>query len=156
MAYNGAGIYGLYNVMDHKIYVGKSVHISNRISAHKQNFKKKSDTLSMYKEPIENFVFVVLLKMSDAEYDRFGDLLETVFIHQAIEWNIPVYNCSKTQYTLTSDVLMAFGVWGNLRQAIFNATGTEYYNIRSMCKPSRKGVLRNINEKRKVVKVEID
>ncbi len=82
MAYNGAGIYGLYNVMEHKIYIGKSVHIANRISEHKYNLK-----------------------------------------------------------------LGAFGCGENIRKAIFDATGAEFYHINLMCEPTRKRILRKISEK---------
>ena len=93
MAYNGAGIYGIYNVVDNKIYIGKSTHIHNRLSSHRSCFNRKMGNSIMYKEPIEKFVFCVILKLSDVEYKRYGDFFESIFIIQARdEHHMGLYN----------------------------------------------------------------
>lgn len=89
--YAGCGIYALLNVIEGKIYIGKSKNIKSRFTAHREKFVSESSSNSMYKEPIDNFVFFVVYKMSEDEYNRFGLILEELYMVQAKE-HFSLYN----------------------------------------------------------------
>ena len=151
MAYNGAGIYSLYNVIDNAIYIGKSEHINSRISQHKSCFKRKSGNNIMYQEPIENFVFFIILKMSDIEYKQYGDLFEALFIIQAREerYKYFLYNSSRANDDALWDILSFYGIRENIRYGIKNATSYEPGVLNQMSNKSKNELMQVINEKKK-------
>lgn len=149
MAYNGAGIYGIYNVVDNRIYIGKSTHIHNRLSSHRSCFNRKIGNSIMYKEPIEKFVFFVILKMSDMEYQQYGDFFESIFIIQARE-TMGLYNSSKSHDSALTTVLYFFKVRENIRYGIREATGgVEPYVLKTMKKTTREEFMQRLNMLRK-------
>ena len=145
--YNGAGIYGLYNVIDDAIYIGKSRHIATRFSAHRSSFSKKQGSNPMYQEPVEKFVFCVLLKMSDLEFEQYGDLLESVFIIQARdEHHFKIYNSSEAHDSALYHLLSMFHIFDNTRFAIREALrGTELGTLRIMKPETREWLMEKIN-----------
>lgn len=148
MAYNGAGIYGLYNVMEHKVYIGQSKHIAQRFASHRANFRAKSDAMQMYQEPLENFAFCVLEKMTDAEFEKYGDMMECVYIEQAKDLKFDIYNKQKTTYGIHS-VFWAFDTREKFRNAIIEQVGTKPGYISRMCEESRRRVVEGMNAARK-------
>ena len=147
MAYNGAGIYGIYNVVDNKIYIGKSENIARRLAAHRSCFNKNQGYSYMYQEPIEKFVFCVILKLSDVEYKRYGDFFESIFIIQARdEHHMGLYNSSKEHDQALWTVLGFFGVLDNMRFSIREALGgVELGTLRNMKKESRERIIQKVN-----------
>lgn len=143
MKFTGAGIYGIYNVMENRIYIGKSANIPVRLSQHKSNFATHSDINPMYKEPVDNFIFLVLHKMTKKNYMQFGDLMEDLFISLALRRNIKLYNINKVRLDVTSSALFAFGIIDSIGDAIFESTGTKAYHISQMNKQSRARILQN-------------
>lgn len=145
--YNGAGIYGLYNVIDNAIYIGKSKHIATRFSAHRSSFNTKQGNNPMYQNPVENFVFCVLLKMSDLEFEQYGDLLESVFIIQARDYHqFGLYNSSKANDNALYHLLSMFHIFDNTRFAIREALrGTELGTLRIMKPETRAWLMEQIN-----------
>lgn len=148
MAYNGAGIYGIFNIVDNSIYIGKSEHISNRIRQHKSCFRRKSGSNIMYQEPIEKFVFFVILKMSDIEYKQYGDLFEALFIIQAREmkYGYKLYNSSRAKDSALWDVLCFYGILDSVRLGIKNATGYDPGIINLMKNDTRKELVKQIKK----------
>ena len=144
MAYKGAGIYGLYNVMENKIYIGASISINGRFKTHISNFSAKSKSSMMYSEPIENFVFLVLQKMTDEEFEKYGALLEHLFIIKAQERHIGVYNRNKLWKDATADVLGTLKIDEKLIESIKEKCGRSPTIIGMMSYESRKEVLDNI------------
>lgn len=91
--YTGAGIYALVNVMDASIYIGKSQNIHTRFQAHRSNFKRKANVNEMYCSPIEDFVFLILYKMNDYEFNKFGAIVENIYIRYIQQrWSFKLYN----------------------------------------------------------------
>lgn len=145
MAYNGAGIYGLYNVMEDKIYIGSSSNIGKRFAQHRANFRAKSDSFPMYKEPIENFVFLVLYKMSDEDYKKYGSMMEQLFIERAkIDW-MPVYNRNCTDGAIYS-VFRAFGMFDTIQDTIREKCGTKRAWIKMRGEKGKREVCESIKE----------
>lgn len=132
MAYNGAGIYGIYNVLENRIYIGKSNNISARLSQHKAKFAEKSGTNEMYSEPIENFVTFVLRKMTEEEYIEFGDLLETLLIIDAERHSLNPYNKQKKNSDPYTTMMFRFRVYGKIEEAIRDATGQFVFRVEQM------------------------
>lgn len=145
MAYNGAGIYGLYNVMEDKIYIGSSSDIGKRFSQHRSNFRKKSNTNSMYKEPIENFAFLVLRKMTNEEFEKYGDMMEQLFIERAkMDW-MPVYNKNNTHGAIWS-VFHAFDMLDTIQNEIMEKCGTRRCWIKMRSKKSRREIIERLEK----------
>jgi group I intron endonuclease len=145
MEYQGAGIYGLFNVMENKIYIGASSNIERRFANHKQNFRSKSKANPMYSEPIENFVFLILDKMTPAEFAKYGDMVEQLFIAQAQRNNFGVYNRNKTDEDVTWRARSVFQTEEKLYGAIQNNCHVLPWTIRMMSERKRRAVLENIS-----------
>ena len=145
MAYKGAGIYGLFNVMENKIYIGASSNIAGRFATHKRNFRVKSKTNTMYNEPIENFVFLILDKMKQDEFAKYGDMVEQLFIAQAQRNNFGVYNQNKTDEDVTWRARSVFQTEEKLYGAIQNSCHVLPWTIRMMSERKRRAVLENIS-----------
>lgn len=148
MAYNGAGIYGVYDVVKNKIYIGKSEHIERRFQNHKYNFKTGNKKFPMYQEPIEHFAFLVLCKLTEKEYERFGDMLEELYIFQARRMNIPVYNRNLISDRIYS-VLWVFKVEEHIAKAIKEKYGRRSCDICKMGERSRKELCEELNTREK-------
>lgn len=137
--YDGAGIYGLYNVPENKIYIGASNCIKNRFYQHRRNFELKSNAFPMYNEPVENFVFLVLRKMSDSDFKQFGNVMEIMYISQSIELGMKVYNRvsvyePKNAYSL---VLGLLDVESSLICAVKDSVGRTPAQVRITKKENR-------------------
>lgn len=147
MAYNGAGIYGIYNVVKNKIYIGKSSNIARRFSNHRSNFRHNRNDYPMYREPIENCVFLVLCKMTNDEYAKYGDLYEELFIAQAQMSKIGVYNDSlvRSYEWALSDVMYYLSVRDNLNREIRERCNHRLCDIQKMSKESREMYAKYIN-----------
>lgn len=140
MVYHGAGIYGIYNVMEDKIYIGASSDIEKRFSQHRSNFRKRSNANPMYKEPLEHFVFLVLRKMTGEEYTKYGSLFEQLFIERAKTDRMPVYNQVNTDGVIYS-VFHAFGMLDTIQNEIQKECGTRRCWLKQMNIKSKKEVL---------------
>ena len=121
--YNGAGIYGLYNVVENKIYIGSSKHIHNRFMQHRHNFRNPDAKLLMYKEPINHFTFMVLHKLPDDEFEKYGNIYEMLYIYSAREQNISVYNKVDVHDDLSRLFCYLLDVRDNLYNTIRSTTG---------------------------------
>lgn len=141
MAYNGAGIYGLYNVVENKIYIGASAHIENRFSQHRSYFSSKHGSNPMYQEPVENFKFLLLDKLSQEEFERFGGVLEHLFIIQAMRSKLGLYNQNKTSEDATGDFLWLMKTEEKLRGAVTESLGVKLWAIPMMSLKSRISLL---------------
>lgn len=139
--YNGAGIYGLYNLMDDAIYIGASQNIAARFTQHRWNFKNKSKVNPMYNEPIDNFVFLVLYKMSKKDFKQFGIMFEALFITKAKFDRMKLYNGNKVSDNATGYVLSAFGIWDRIKESIIEETGANPWQIRLMTDNTKKKIL---------------
>lgn len=145
MAYSGACIYGLYNVMESKIYIGESANIEKRFYAHKRNFALKSNANPMYQEPIENFIFIVLLEMTSDEHEKMGEFLESLFIAKALREKMGLYNRNKLNEDVTGEALFFFKIWDSIDDAIQKEVGQPPWVLRMMSEKSRRKMLENIS-----------
>lgn len=144
--YNGAGIYGLYNVLSGKIYIGASSSIGARFAQHRNNFRIKSKINSMYQEPVEHFVFLVLYKMSKAEFTKHGPMFEDLFIASAVRDNMRLYNRNKVNDDATGSVLFSFGIYDAIKKRIQAETGHSPWVLAMMKKENRVKVLERIKK----------
>jgi len=137
--YDGAGIYGLYNVLENKIYIGASNFIRRRFSQHRQNFKQKSGTSPMYKEPLDNFTFLILRKMSDEEFKKYGVIMEMMYISQSIEFGMGVYNhMSVYDHVYAYNLILGLlDVESSLMYAVKDAVGRTPAQVRLTKKENR-------------------
>ena len=146
--YNGAAIYGLFNVMENKIYIGASGRVHNRFIQHRARFRAGNSSIPMYNEPLENFVFMILHKLSDEDYVKFGKVLEILYVYQAKDLKIDVYNQQLTtpMYDNPTGLVCALlGLEGKMRYSILRGTGKKHHWIRTMKKSSRRELLDIIN-----------
>ena len=143
MSYSGAGIYGIYNVMENKIYIGASYNIASRFSQHKYCFSVKSKANPMYDKPVEDFVFLVLQKMSNEEFQKYGGIVEHLFIIQAQYKWMGIYNQNKLNTDATFEVLSAIKAESKLYSAIREELKVRPWTIRYMNEKSRKKLLEN-------------
>lgn len=141
MAYSGAGVYGLYNVVENKIYIGISANIEKRFSQHRAYFSCKSKSNPMYSKPIEDFTFLVLDKLSQDEFERFGGILEHLFIIQARRSKLGLYNRNKTSEDATGDFLWLMNTDGKLKEAVSEDLGVNLWAVPMMLEKSRKKLL---------------
>ena len=144
MKYHGAGIYALYNVMKNKIYIGASCHIEQRFSAHKSNFRAHSQSNPMYEEPIDDFAFLVLQKMTANEYKKYGSLMELLFIIQAQQSGMKVYNQNKLRKDATDNVLGTLKVEEMLYGAIREKLNVRPWTIKMMNEKSKRSICDNM------------
>lgn len=140
MEYHGAGIYGLYNVVKDKIYIGASSDIGHRFSSHRSNFRTHSGSNPMYKEPLEHFVFLVLRKMTDEEYAKYGYMMEQLFIERAEMDYMRVYN-KNSRHSAICRVFEAFDMYDTIQDEIRKACGTRRCWLKQMNAKSRQDVL---------------
>lgn len=138
--YNGAGVYGLYNVIENKIYIGLSKHIQNRFSQHRMAFRDQSNAAPMYQEPMENFAFVILHKLSNEDFERFGDFVEDLYIIWAKESKVEVYNRQKVYDDISTLLVYHFDMDKNFSRAINEGCGRKPWDVRKMKPESRKAL----------------
>lgn len=148
MAYSGAGIYALYNVMKNKIYIGESTNIEKRFYGHRRNFALKSKTNEMYKEPVDDFAFIVLLELSDDEHAKMGRLLESLFIAKALREGIKVYNQNKVSQDVTGEILFFFGIYDMIDDRIKEEVGQAPWNLKMMKDETKRYYLRRMRSER--------
>lgn len=144
--YSGAGIYCLFNVMDNVIYIGASDNIANRFSQHRANFKKAATINSMYQEPIENFVFLVLRKMTHKEFQKYGNMFEQLFIASALKDGMKLYNVINVRKDVTGTVLFAFDMYDAIKKTVKSATGSTPCTIGMMSAKTRRKLLDRLKE----------
>jgi hypothetical protein len=89
--YSGAGIYALFNVIENKVYIGRSKNIKQRFASHRSLFANCSKVSPMYSRPISDFVFMVLYEMNDDDYKKIGHIIEVLYIFE-IGCNHKLYN----------------------------------------------------------------
>lgn len=142
-----AGIYGLYNVMEDKLYIGASANIEQRFATHKANFQSHSGRLSMYEKPLEDFVFFILFEMPQDAFEKFGNMMERLFIEKAKFDGIPLYNKNCLTGSICS-VFEAFGMMDTIQDAILDKCGTRRAWIKMMGEKSRANVLDHIRKER--------
>lgn len=144
--YTGCGIYGLYNAVENKIYIGQSSNIRARFTQHRSNFKAKSNINPMYQEPIENFVFLVLYKMSDEDFEKYNRMFEDLFIASAERNRMGLYNRNKTYGDATASVLWAFGIYDNIENSIYEKIGCMPWMLKMMKRENKIKALERAKE----------
>ena len=144
MKYHGAGVYALYNVMKNKIYIGISTNIESRFSSHRSNFRTHSESNPMYDEPIDDFAFLILQKMKENEYKKYGSLMEFLFVIQAQKSGMEVYNQNKLQKDATNNVLGTLKVEEMLYGAIREKLNVRPWTIKMMNEKSKRSLCDNM------------
>lgn len=144
--YKGAGIYGLYNIMEGTLYIGASANIQTRFAQHRSRFRSRSEINPMYKEPVENFVFVVLYKMSKPDFEKYGTMFEDLLIASAVRDNMKLYNQNKVYRDATGSVLFAFGIYDAIKKSIQSEVGRTPWMLNMMNRKSRLKVLERIRK----------
>lgn len=144
--YNGAGIYGLYNIMEGTLYIGASSNIQARFAQHRHRFRSRSEINPMYREPVENFAFVVLYKMSRTDFEKYGTMFEDLLIASAVRDNMKLYNQNKVYRDATGSVLFAFGIYDAIKKSIQSEVGHTPWMINMMNRKSRLKVLECIKK----------
>lgn len=145
MAYSGAGVYGLYNVMENRIYIGESANIEKRFCEHRRNFASKSTVNPMYQEPVENFAFLVLCEMSTEEHAKAGGFIESLFIAKALRERMGIYNQNKVKADITGEALFYFNIWDAIDNAIREEVGQPPWVLRMMSEKSREQVVKSLS-----------
>lgn len=144
--YNGAGIYGLYNIVTGTLYIGASSNIQARFVQHRSRFRSRSEINPMYLEPVEHFAFVILYKMSRADFEKYGTMFEDLLIASAVRDNIKLYNQNKVYRDATGSVLFAFGIYDAIKKSIQSEVGHTPWMINMMNRKSRLKVLERIRK----------
>lgn len=144
--YKGAGIYGLYNIVEGTLYIGASTNIQARFVQHRSRFRNRSEINPMYREPVENFAFVVLYKMSRADFEKYGTMFEDLFIASAVRDNMKLYNQNKVYRDATGSVLFAFGIYDAIKKSIQAEVGHTPWMLNMMNRKSRLKVLERIRK----------
>ena len=141
--YSGCGIYALLDVMNSTIYIGHSNNIKQRFLYHKHRFKIKSNVNPMYSESIDNFVFLVLYKMSEEEHKKFGLIWEELFMVEAIESNLKLYNRSPRHPGNNIAVSLQYALHTHkcLDSAVQSTCGRRVNNIYRISEGARKYIL---------------
>lgn len=90
--YIGAGIYALFNMQTLKIYIGSSNNIAARFTAHRALFNKKSTANEMYQEPLDDFGFFILQKLSPEIYEKHKNSYEIAYMLECERCGLKLYN----------------------------------------------------------------
>ena len=145
MTYRIAGIYGLYNVMQDKIYIGMSSDIGKRFAAHRASFRKHSNANPMYQEPLEHFAFLVLREMTSEDFSKYGKMMEQLFIERAIIDGMRVYNQNCTIGAIY-EVFNAFDMYDTIQNKIMEECGTRRCWIKMRSDKNKQEIIARINQ----------
>ena len=147
-AYDGAGIYALYNIVDNKIYIGKASNVKKRFQSHVRAFCSNSKLNAMYSENIDNFTFIILHKLGKQEYEEYGEVLEQLYMIEAKQHYIELYNTK----IVTNDsyfrywLQLQFGTESHLRKTVYDRCGMMPYNMQRSVKRRRLELLQVARE----------
>ena len=146
-AYKGSGVYALFDVKNAKIYVGKSENIQHRFQTHRNSFQGKSQNLEMYSEPLENFVFVILLKMPENEYKTFGGVMELTYMREAYYMGLGLYNRripANFQDAIAAELSTVTDVRRSISESVKSACGSAPCNILHSKAKYREGLIKRL------------
>lgn len=123
-----SGIYILLNRQKAKAYVGKSKNIQDRFSQHRQNFRSRPDGFPMYNDDIEDFDFIVTIRLSEEEYEDKGWLYELLTMRECLLLHFDLYNQYPKgridiDWTILSKLSQQMGICSGVNDSIVQATG---------------------------------
>ena len=89
------GIYMLYNLNSHRVYIGKTHNFNHRSTTHKLNLKKNAHTNKDLQQDFnkgDNFAFVILEDMGADFTDEQIRIKEKLYMYAFLDNYIKLYN----------------------------------------------------------------
>lgn len=90
--YERPGVYVLFNLKNHKAYVGKSRNVKKRLMQHCYYFHNKNSGNEMYLDDMGDFVSLLVHQIPDDMYEMFSNAYEIGCMVQLWLWGIKLYN----------------------------------------------------------------
>ena len=136
--YKGAGIYGVVNIEDMKIYIGQTTNVHNRAKQHLQSLEHKSHhNTELQKDSDKSLRFLVLYEVPDSEI-KYLKLLEKLYMLEAHEKGYKLYNIQgstevdELSKSIVNDALYYFNTNRNIENAILKEYKSHTWNIKNM------------------------
>lgn len=91
---------------------------------HVRSFEEKNAALNpMYADNVEDFAFIVLHKLSNDEFEKYGTILEQIYINEIMQ-HIQLYNVSTySEQHIYNNLLDIFKISDHTNKAFRNALG---------------------------------
>ena len=136
--YKGAAIYGIVNIDDMKIYIGKTKNVQNRAKQHLAALESGKHANKALQRDEEKYLrFLVLYNVPDQEI-KYMNLLEKIYMLGSIYRGYNLYNvagpCNSEELrrAIVNDALYYFNAEDNIENSIFNEYKSHTWNIKNM------------------------